>query len=145
MSHLDDLKILSLQKSRDQFIDLLAWNHLWVHEEKLKVDRLMTVLVDEEVPVCFEELRDLQRFQLSDEAILELNMYRRRELFRLTCTIDSGHVLTWHQMVESARTSRIHHHLVQLSLRIWSIYHDGLVFEVFRVCLLYTSPSPRDS
>ena len=59
VSHLDDLKILSLQKSRDQFIDLLAWNHLWVHEEKLKVDRLMTVLVDEEVPVCLEELRDL--------------------------------------------------------------------------------------
>ena len=36
-------------------------------------------------------------------------------------------------MIESAGACRIHHHLVQLSLRIWSIYHDGLVFEVFRV------------
>ena len=124
-----------LQKSRNQFIDLLAWNHLWVHEEELKVDGLKTVFVDEEVPVCFEELRDFQRLQLIDEPILELNVDRRRELFRLISTIDSGHVLTWHQMIESARTSCIHHHLVNLGRRIRAIYHNGLVFEIFWVPL----------
>ena len=38
LSHFKDLQILALEQVRDQVLNLLAWDHLWVDEKELEVN-----------------------------------------------------------------------------------------------------------
>lgn len=58
-------------------------------------------------------------------------MNRRRELTQLLSLLDESLVLGRLKMIESSWASGIHHHAVELSLRILTVQSNRLVFEIF--------------
>ena len=130
LGHLRDLQVLSLQKDRNQVINLLARDHRWVHKEELKVDRCKTIFEDKEVAVGIEQLGDLKSLQSVDEAILELDVDCRGELGQLTALRHAGNVLARLQVEVPARTACIHHHLIELLGGVRASKVDRLMLKI---------------
>ena len=127
ISSRDYLKILPLEQIGDNIFHSLALNHGWVNEEKLHEDWTNGIFVQEKVAVSTEELWDLFSLHVVYKAILELKMNSRRELSLLSCLGNKLNVLIWLQMIHTACSSCIHHHLVYLSIWILPTNDDWLI------------------
>ena len=127
ISSRNDLKILPLEQIGDDIFHSLALNHGRVNEEKLHEGRSDRIFVQEEVTVGAEELRDLFSLHVVNKAILELKVNGSWELSLLRRSLNKLDMLIWLQMIDSTRSSCVHHHLVDLSIWILPTNYYWLV------------------
>ena len=134
---LRDLEIGPLHQVIDKVINSLAGDQLRVNEEEFHVDRAERVLVQEEVSVGLEQLRNLLRLHLVNETTFKLQVHRGWELSILGGLLDDGNVLLGVQMVEATRARCIHHHPIELVLRIVTAQHDRAMLKIFGILVLF--------
>ena len=60
-------------------------------------------------------------------------MHRGREFSLFLGLLDQSEMLLRFQVVESARTSRIHHHAIELGFRVLTVQSDSLVLKVLGI------------
>lgn len=136
ISSRDYLKILPLEQIGDNIFHSLALNHGRVNEEKLHEDWIDGIFVQEKVTVSTEEQWDLFSFHVVNKAILELKMNCGWELSLFSCLLNKLYVLIRFQVINSACSSCIHHHFVNLSIWILATNHNWLILQIFWIFVL---------
>ena len=113
-----DLKILTCLQIRDQISDGLRWNDERVDEEEFEIGGGSRVFVQEKVAVALKHLAELTGFFGVNCPISELNVHSCFKLIKLDVLSDQGRVLLAIEVIEAARSHSIHHHLVNVRLRV---------------------------
>ena len=134
---LDDLEVGPLHHVIDEVVNPLARDQLRVNEEELHVDRAERVLVQEEVSVGLEQLRDFLCLHLVNETTFKIDVNRSGELTILGSLLDDGHVLLWVKMIEATSARSIHHHPVELVLGVVTAQDDRAMLEIFWILVFF--------